>query len=182
MSSDPRDERWRQRADREYSRATYHPWLTATKWLLLVVLVGVVLAGLAGLLSTGSVFFAGQKAKITNPARVQRQVYDPNNTIAQIAFFHNTCNTAAAQQRIVQTNEARYRADQTAAHLSTSPIQQQQAIESLSQDATDVAGAKNALETTVADYNSRSAQSTANVFKDNNLPDRLSATGQINCN
>lgn len=165
---------WADDADRR-------PVWTLLKAAVIGTVIVLVCVALVGLATTGSVFFAGTAAKVTNPSRVQQKVYDPNNTIAQIAFFHNTCNTAAAQFRIVQNNQKRLKADEHAAQFATSPIQQQQAVDSLASDQTDVTGAQNALETTVADYNSRSAQSTANVFKDNDLPERLSADGPINC-
>lgn len=135
----------------------------------LVLLVTALVGGIA----LGVTLLRGPVAKVTNPSKVEQKVYDPNNTIAQIAFFHNTCNLAAAQLRIVENNGARLRADWRTAALATDPIRKQQALDQLSQDETDLAGAKNALQTTVADYDSRSAQSTANVFKDSGLPERI---------
>jgi hypothetical protein len=165
MSTDP----WERRED-QFHR---HPFLKTAQYVLGAVAIVLVATALIGLASTGSIFFQGEAAKHTVGARTNIKVYSPENKIAQIAFFHNTCNTAKAQLRIVQNNAAKEAADLKAASFASDPIRKQQAQDSLGQDAQDVTGAENVLQTTVADYNSRSAQSTANVFKGANLPDRI---------
>lgn len=163
------DRDWRRRED----FMSRHPLLAALGWILGIVVVCAVVAGVIGLISTGSVIFQGKAAKITNPARVEQKVYDPNNTIAQIAFFHDQCQAVNRQLRIIENNRTKQKADERAARFAKDPIRQQQAQDALSQDSSDVSGAENNLQATVADYNSRSAQSTANVFKGHNLPERI---------
>jgi hypothetical protein len=173
---------WERRAE----IASDHPLASLLFWGIGITAVVLVIVALVGLASTGSVFFKGAAAQKTVGARTKTQVFTPENKIAQIAFFHNTCNTAVAQLRIVKNNNARVTALQKAAK-SSDPIRQQQAQDSLSGAIDDATGAANVLQATVADYNSRSAQSTANVFKGNNLPDRINlpdpipATYTINC-
>lgn len=166
---------WESRAD----FASRHPILALAGWTAAIVAVVLFVTAIVGLATTGSVFFQGKVAKLTNPSRVEQQVYDPNNTIAQIAFFHNTCQRVNSQLRIVENNHARLKADEHAASFAKDPIRQQQAVDSLSQDNQDLTGAMNALQATAADYNSRSAQSTANVFKSHNLPDRITLPDPI---
>lgn len=168
------------RLDKWGNDAGRHPWLTLLRWALAITLIVLACVALVGLLTTGSVFFKAAAAKRTIGARVTTQVYTPENAIAQIAFFHDTCQQAVAQQQIVTNNQARYDNDLKASR-STDPIRQQQAEVQLAQDQQDVAGAQNALASTVAAYNSRSAQSTANVFKNSDLPERLSANDTISC-
>lgn len=163
------DEIWDRRID-QFER---HPFLKTAQYVVGLVIIGLVVTAIVGLATTGSVFFQAAAAKHTVGARTDIKVYTPENKIAQIAFFHNTCNTAKAQLRIVQNNQDRYNADLKAAQFAKDPIRQQQAQNNLSQDEQDLVGAQNVLQTTVADYNSRSAQSTANVFKGANLPDRI---------
>lgn len=167
--------------------AEAHPFWTTLKWVLGVTVVVLIVVALVGLATTGSLFFQGEAAKHTVGARTNIKVYSPENKIAQIAFFHDTCNTANAQLRIVENNQDRLKTDTKAARSAQDPIRQQQASDSLVNDQQDVTGALNALQATVANYNSRSAQSTANIFKDANLPERIvlpnpiSAGYTINC-
>lgn len=159
---------WDDRAD-DFER---HPVLQALKWGILVILVVAVLAGVVGLISTGSVFFEGAAAKVTNPSRVEKKVYDPNNTMAQVAFFHNTCNdvrTAFAQWQSAQEKVAL----DTKRSTSNDPIKAQQAQNALDQDTQALIGTQQNIYSTANDYNSRSGQYTANVFKDANLPERI---------
>jgi hypothetical protein len=165
MSNDP----WVAREE-QFHR---HPFIKTAQYVVGAVLIVLVATAVVGLATTGSVFFQGAVAKHTVGARTKAKVFTPENKIAQIAFFHNTCNTAKAQLRIVQNNQNRYDADLKAAQFAKDPIRQQQAQNALSNDQQDITGAENVLQTTVADYNSRSAQSTANVFKGQNLPDRI---------
>lgn len=176
MSNDVLGRRLAKRAE----DAGRHPGFTLLRWALTGTLIVLACIALVGLLTTGSVFFRAAAAKRTISARVATQVYTPENAIAQIAFFHDTCQQAVAQQQIVANNQARYDADLKASR-SPDPIRQQQAETQLAQDQQDVAGARNVLASTVAAYNSRSAQSTANVFKGSNLPERLSVNDSISC-
>jgi hypothetical protein len=169
---------WKTYDDRAEEIERY-PWKMAIVYGVGIILVGAVLAGVIGLIATGSVFFSSEQAKLTNKARVQRKVYDPNNTTTQIAFFHNTCQTVNAQLRAVENNEDRLVADRKAAQYAKDPIRQQQAADALTADQADVTGTTNAVQATAADYNSRSAQSTANVFKDNSLPNRIDLPNPI---
>jgi hypothetical protein len=157
--------------DRE-DYAERHPVLAVLGWGLIIILLVAIFAGVIGLISTGSVFFEGQAAKATNPSRVQKQVYDPNNTVAQIAFFHNTC--AQVRTSFAQWQTAREKVDvDTKQAESSDPIKAQQAQNALDQDMQALVGTQQNIYATANDYNSRSAQSTANVFKDSNLPARI---------
>lgn len=147
-------------------------------WALLkssVILVAIVLVcvALVGLATTGSVFFQGAAARRTVGSKTDVRVFSADNKIAQIAFFHDSCETVNRQLRVVENNRERLRADEHAARYATDPIARQQAIDGLTADQQDVTGAQNALAATTADYNSRSAQSTASVFKDGGLPSRI---------
>lgn len=161
-------DRWDRRAD-QFDR---NPLTTILGWSIGIVLVTAVLVGVIGLIATGSVFFQGQAAQITNPSRVQQKVYDPNNTVAQIAFFHDTCNdvqTAFAQWQGAQQKVAL----DTTGTRSSDPIKAQQAQDALDQDTQALIGTQQHIYATANNYNSRSAQSTANVFKDSGLPNRI---------
>lgn len=189
MGQRERDEVWDRRADRAADSLTYHPWWTALKWglgLLAVLLVLSVVGNAFGILS---VWWGGEQAQITNPSRVKQQVFDPNNTIAQISFFHNQCEGVNADAQIVSQNAATYLADKRVLAGATDPISQQQARDALLQDQQNITGPRNALVQRAADYNSRSQQSTANVFKGHGLPRRIDvpstiealATFHVNC-
>lgn len=159
---------WEDRAD----YAETHPVLASLKWGIITIVVVAILLGVIGIISTGSVFFQGAAAKVTNPAQVQKKVYDPNNTIAQVAFFHDTCNgvrTAFAQW---QSAQQKLTLD-TKASNSSDPIKAQQAQNALTQDTTALVGTQQNIYATANNYNSRSGQYTANVFKDANLPERI---------
>jgi hypothetical protein len=164
----PRRSNWDDRAD-DFDR---WPVMTTLKWGIIVIIVCAIFAALIGLITTGSVFFEGQAAKITNPSRVQKKVYDPNNTIAQIAFFHDTCNRVRTGFAQWQSAGEKVSLDVQGTH-SSDPIKAQQAQNALDQDTQALIGTQQNIYATANDYNSRSAQSTANVFKDNNLPSRI---------
>lgn len=149
------------------------PVWTLVKAAVIGTALVLVCVGIVGLATTGNVFFQGEAAKKTVGERTNVKVFSPENKIAQIAFFHDTCTTAQAQVRIVKNNQRRLAADEHAARFATGAIRQQQAQEQLATDEQDVTGAENALQATVAAYNSRSAQSTANVFKGTGLPERI---------
>lgn len=155
------------------------PWWVALKWSLAAVVIALVCAAVVGLATTGNALFQGEAAKRTVTERTNSQTFTPENKAAQIAFFHDACNTVNAQLRIAESNEATYRADMEAARLASDPIKQQQAQSVLSADQQNVTGAQNIVQSTAADYNSRSAQSTANVFKDSGLPDRITLPAPI---
>lgn len=164
------------------------PVFALVKAIAIGAIIVLVLVALTGLVTTGSIFFKGEAAKKTVGARTNVQVYSPENKIAQIAFFHNTCQDVNKQLRIVENNQARLTTDEHAAQFATDVIRQHQAEDSLINDQQDITGAQNVLQSTVADYNSRSAQSTANIFKTSGLPDRILlpdpiTTGySVNCN
>lgn len=164
----PRRNNWDDRAD-DFER---WPMLETLKWGLLVIVVCAVFAGAIGLITTGSVLFQGPAAKLTNHSRVEQKVYDPNNTVAQIAFFHNTCNDVRTAFAQWQGAQEKVKID-TEGTRSSDPIKAQQAQNALDQDAQSLIGTQQNIYATANDYNSRSAQSTANVFKDNDLPERI---------
>lgn len=159
--------------DRRLDRAERHPFLSLFYWAAGITLVVLAITAIVGLATTGSVFFQAAAAKKTVGARTDIKVYTPENKIAQISFFHDTCQRVNALIVTVQNNQARYNADLRTAELSKDPVRQQQATDALTSDNSDVTGAKNALANAVADYNSRSRQSTANVFKGSGLPDQI---------
>ena len=87
--TDP-DKIWQDRADKESERFAKHP----VGWFLVravgVIAIFAVLAVIISLVSGGGAFFNAEKAKIINPALVKQKIYEPSNTLAQVAFFHNT--------------------------------------------------------------------------------------------
>lgn len=159
---------WDDRAE-QFDR---HPLATTLLWSLGVLAIVLVLTAAIGLASTGSVFFQSGAAKLTNPARVQQKVYDPNNTIAQVAFFHDTCNRVRTDFANFKAAEFKLVTDQKASQTDD-PIKAQQAQDQISQDTTNVVGTSQGLQNAANDYNSRSAQYTANPFKDAGLPYRI---------
>jgi hypothetical protein len=171
----------------DYAR---HPvWNSIKLGLAGIVVIGV-LAAIIGLISTGSVFFAASKAKFTAAPRVTQKVYAPDNVIANVAFFHDTCNAVSRDLQVYRNNEARYQADRNAARLQTDPLQQAAAVNALSTEQQDVTAALNAAQDAAASYNSASAQYTRNPFKDAGLPYRITvptdprdlATFSVACN
>lgn len=158
---------------------TAHPWRQVAKWFAGALAICLLLSVVGNALGIVSVFWGAEKAKITNPARVTQKVYDPNNTIAQISFFHNQCEQVNADAQIVSQNAQTYLNDKQVLANAASPIEQQQARDTLLQDQQNITGPKNALVSRAADYNSRSEQSTANVFKDSGLPGKINVPSSV---
>lgn len=159
---------WEDRA--EY--ADRHPVLAVLGWGIIIIVVCAILAGVVGLISTGSVFFNAGAAKATNGARVQQRTYDPNNSIAQMAFFHNTCNDVRTDYANWQSAQQRVNLDMKKAQ-SNDPVKAQQAQNALDQDMQSLTGTQQLIYSTANDYNSRSGQRTAAPFKDAGLPIRI---------
>jgi cell division septation protein DedD len=166
-------------ADQWGRDAEQRPVFTIFKAALIGTILVLGILAVVGLATTGSIFFQGEAAKKTVGERTNTQVFTPENKIAQIAFFHNTCNTVNAQLRIAENIQAQIKLDERAASTASSPIEQQRASDQLSQDAQNLSGAENVVQTTAADYNSRSRQSTANVFKSTGLPDQITIPNPI---
>lgn len=157
------------------SRANYadrHPVLAFLGWGITIIVCIAILAGVIGLISTGSVFFNAFAAKATNGARVQQQTYDPNNSIAQMAYFHNTCNDVKTEFANWQSAQEKVSLDDKAIQ-GNDPIKAQQAQNQRDQDVQALIGSQQALYADANDYNSRSGQRTAAPFKDAGLPYRI---------
>lgn len=168
------------RSARDWEKdAEQRPAWTIAKAAIIGTLIVLVCVALVGILTTGSIFFRGEAAKRTVNERTNLKVFTPENKIAQIAFFHDACQTVNQQLRVVENNQARLEVDQKNAAFAKDPVRQQVAIKSIETDQQDVTGAKNALVGTVATYNSRSRQSTADVFKDGGLPDQISIPADV---
>src|SRR4051812_32654288 len=133
----PTVEQWVRSAERR-------PGLTLLAAGLALTFIALAIAAVVGLATTGSIFFKGEAAKKTVGAQTNRQVFTAQNKIAQIAFFHDTCNTAAAQVIVVRNNQARLQADERAARFAHDPLRRQQAEDALTGDDQDVTGAKSA--------------------------------------
>jgi hypothetical protein len=166
---------WDDRAD-EFEA---HPWWVTLKWVVGVLVLVLVVAALVGVATTGSVFFEGEAAKHTVNSRTDKQVYSPENKQAQIAFFHNTCQDVNSQLAVIRNAQQTLATDEAAAKDVSDPLQQQVAIKNITTDQQDLSAARDVAAKSAADYNSRSAQSTANVFKDAGLPDRITLPNPI---
>ncbi len=159
------DDQW----NRRYERSSKRPLTETLRWSLGVTIIVLILVAVVGLATTGSVSFGAFQAKHTAKARVTQRVYDPTNIISQVAFFHDKCNAVVKDLNVARNNAQRLKTDERLA-TSTDPIKQQQAAQSLANDQSDFTGALNVAQQDAADYNSRSAQYTANPFKDQGLP------------
>jgi hypothetical protein len=97
---------WENRALKHAGDATEYPGLTALKWGLGLVVVLLVLSIVGNALGVVNVYWQAEQAQVTAPARVKIITYDPQNIIAQKAFFTTTCNDMNADLGSWKTNEA----------------------------------------------------------------------------
>lgn len=159
--------------DKREERFEKHPIAYTGWWALGITLVVLGIIALVGVATTGSIFFNSAASNVTLKPRINVQRNDTNNAVASITFFHQTCTDAQAQLRIVENNQARYDADLKAARDTTDPIAAQQAVQSLVSAQSDVTGAENVLQTTVANYNAKAANSLNAKFRESGLPERI---------
>lgn len=188
--SDDLDKVWDDRGLKAYGEFTDQPIKTGIKWTALtiggaiagVVVLIVVITMIAGLLSTGNAFFQAQQAKLTVKPRVTQATYGTDNALVNIAYFHNQCNDVLADEQNVINAKKQLSLDRQTLAQTTDPIAQQQAGTAVTQDVTQVTGTEDQLSNDVRDYDSKSATQTANPFKANNLPYRISVnptTGEL---
>lgn len=140
---------------------------------LLAIIAVVLLVLIGGAIVILSANFGGEVAKRSVHGRTKQQVFSPENNQAQVAFFHDHCRGVVRDFREWQNNTSQLKADERAARYARDPIRQQQAEDVLTQDQQNVTQVANVLQNDAQDYNSRSAQWTANSFKDAGLPDRI---------
>ena len=178
------DRVWDDRTFGAYASITDHPW----RWVggIVAVIIGLTLLGNA--LDIVSVYWNAEKAKATVNGRVTQATYGTDNALSNIAYFHNQCNTILTDQQNVVNAKSTLATDQGVFNAAATPIGQEQAGQTVSQDETALLGSKDQLSTDVRDYDAKSATQTANPFKAANLPYRISINpstglleGSVNC-
>lgn len=150
-----------------------HPLLTTLRWGIAVLVVVAVLTAGAGLLTTGSVFFEAGRAKLVAGAEVTKKVYDPNNIIAQVNFFTQTCEDVHKDYANWKTNQGNFERLQALTTTARTQGEAAEASSQASQASTYVAGALEQLQSDAHDYDAKSINYTANPFKSAGLPYRI---------
>lgn len=177
MSLADSEKKWEDRTERSFENFTNHPKTYLAKLVGIVVVVIVALSLIGNALGIANIYWQATKAKITAAPRVTTQVYDTNNIIAQVKFFHDKCVGVKEKVNIFQNNYARYQNNLRAAELQTDPLQRQVALDALGPAQADVTAALNGAQSDAAEYNSAAANPTINpfrtIFSQNNLPERI---------
>lgn len=162
-----------ERADTWGRQLGSHPYVRTLGWALAVTIIVLVVVGVVGLVSTGSVLFTAAQARVTAPARVTTKVYDPDNIINQVAFFTTTCEDVGRDYANWRNNQANYDRELSIVQASTNAGQQAEALGNAQQLSQYVAGSIEQLQQDAAAYNARSINYTANPFKSASLPYRI---------
>ena len=182
------DQVWEERSLKRYGQFTDHPW-RFTAVVVGGIIAFVLLLSLVGnITGIANVYWGAEKAKLTVNPRVTQATYGTDNALQNIAYFHNQCNTILADQQNVINAKQTLTTDQATLKSATDPIAQQQAGTAVTQDQSTLTGTKDQLSNDVRDYDAKSATQTANPFKANNLPYRISVNpvtgelaGTVNC-
>lgn len=161
------------RVNREANAFGRHPLAAALKWGLGIIAVVVVLLVVVSLISTGSVFFQGAKAKLVAGAKVEQKVYDPNHILSEKAFFTETCEAVGKDYANWKSNEGQYERAQTIAKDARTQGEAAEAESNAAQASTFVAGALEQLQSDVHEYDARSNNKASNPFKEADLPYRI---------
>lgn len=160
--------------DRE-SEFEAKPLRTSLKWALGATLVVLAVAALIGVATTGSVFFTGEAAKRTNPAREKAIVFDPNRSLATYEGFYSTCNTFNAAILNAADAKAEAASREKAYRKSTDPFgNERRSISALRENAR---GLRNRARDLAATYNADSSANTRAPFKAADLPYTLDPAG-----
>lgn len=182
-NQDERDEYgkvWDDRGTKQLGKFTEHPWGYTIKIVGGIVAFFVVLSLLGNAFGIVNIYWQAEQSKLTIKPRVTQATYQTGNALHFISYFHDQCNTIYADNQQVANALSTLQADQAtlAGIPSSNPIAQQQAANSVQTDQTDLLGVKDQLANDVADYDAKSATQTANPFKANDLPYRISLTGK----
>lgn len=181
------DEKWSQRSLRAYSDFTEHPVRTTGLWVGSIVAFFLILGLIGNAFGIANVYWQAEQAKLTVKPRVTQATYGTDNALSNISYFHNQCNTILADNQNVTNAQVTLTQDRATLASATDPIAQSQDGQAVSQDNTNLLGAKDQLSNDVRDYDSKSATQTANPFKANNLPYRIDLApngtlqGTVNC-
>lgn len=150
-----------------------HPMATTLRWVAaLLVIVAVGIAGV-GFITTGSVFFEADRAKLVAGAEVTKKIYDPNNIVAQVNFFTQTCEDVHKDYANWKANQSEFERLQQLTKTARTQGEAAEAESQASQASTYVAGALEQLQGDAHDYNAKSINYTANPFKSAGLPYRI---------
>jgi hypothetical protein len=94
--SDPRDDRWEERADKAYSNWTYHPVKTAAKWFFGILALCLMLAAFGGILGLFLGWFSGTKNLATFEHSKEQVTAVLSDWTALQAAAQNVCDVEAA--------------------------------------------------------------------------------------
>ncbi len=162
---------WDDRAKRLERR----PLRTTLQWVLGGAVVLVVVSALLGLITTGSIFFQGEAAKLTNPAREKIVVFDPNRTISTYEGFYRLCNEFNANIVKAKDAAAEAKSREEAYDAATDPFgTDRKSIVAVSEDARAL---RNVARGLAAEYNADASANTRAPFRAADLPYTLDASG-----
>lgn len=151
------------------------PFQVSLKWALGATVIVLAVVALVGVASTGSVFFKGEAAEITNPAREKAIVFDPNRSLSTYEGFYDSCNAfnAAIIAASDASNEAKTR-EKTYSAKADPFGNERKAISGIRENAR---GLRNQARDLAAKYNADSSANTRAPFKAADLPYTLDPAG-----
>jgi hypothetical protein len=170
------DKQWDDRGLKAYGSFTEHPikWVVTgfLALLALIVLISVIHAAF----STTNVFWQGERAKITAPARVEQLTYDPANIAAQKAYFTSACNDVGADVSVWKVNEQNV--TQLEAQIKAGIVQDPTGS-TLQQVEAQAQGPQAAVYTAAADYNAHAQNSIYKPFLPSGFPTSITPPASI---
>jgi hypothetical protein len=176
MPRDLRDKHkrpWTTWEDREESFER-RPFWESLKWILGGTAIFLIVVAFVGLASTGSVFFKGEAAKLTNPAREKAIIFDPNRTLSTYESFYDTCTAYNAALLNAQDAKAEAARRRESYSPESDPFgNEQRAISALSEAARSQ---RNIARHLAGLYNADAAKNSRGPFRASDLPYNLDAT------
>lgn len=161
--------------DRRAERFDKRPLRETIRWALGSVLVVAVVIAAVGLISTGSIFFQGEAAQLTNRSREKIVVFDPNRTLSTYEGFYALCNEFNAN--IIKAKDAATEAAQREKSYNAKGDPFGDDRKSITAVREDARALRNQARNLAAQYNADSAANTRAPFKAADLPYTLDAGG-----
>jgi hypothetical protein len=152
------------------------PVRSSIKILLIVLAIWFLLSLIANAIGIANIYWQAEKAKVTAAPRVTSKVYETENIIAKVAFFHEKCTNVVKDLHVFENNYERYLADKETARTTTG-LEARSASEALSNDQSDYTAALNVAQEDAANYNAASDNPTIKqfrtIFSQHGLPEHI---------
>lgn len=152
MQSNSGIDRWEQSFERR-------PWWTTLRGVIGGLVIVLIVVGLVGLFTTGSIFFQAAAAKKTLQPRIDVKNYDSNNVIQKQEMFQQLYADIQGYKSNIAIARQAYKAQPT------------------SENQTNLVGVQQQCVNTVQQYNAEAKKITSRQWRSKSLPYQINSGG-----